>query len=429
MQDFRYKGLLDDIDGLQTYQALADITTPSLRDYQCVDLLHLLSVKTFVCMYDTGLGKTFLAGGFLKALKNAKEGNKFLIFTTNAFMEGFAKEITNITGLRCVCYTESPSYVLSPVQLSSVDVVVMTHGCLNVPEHMRALSFYLSEFSAIVVDELHLVSNFNESKRGSMLQSILSRFEYKLGLTATPITTDEQQLAKALHLINPSAVPDWKKFTLDIKNYGSSIIDPSLRDLFIVRQREYNNHKGYLLEVNPLPHQRGAKGEGMFYDTKGYGATNNHEAVYQLTQIHNGQRGLIYSNLKLVQSALCEALLERGVKALVINGDMSREKKSQLAESYRNGDYDVVITNITESIDLTSDYVVFYEYTSHVKQVIGRAERTLESKSLPIYILVTKETDEMDYFYRNVYCKCQIVEDILDMDLSEITKFRRGNYF
>lgn len=431
MLDYTYKGLLDDIDKLESYEAIADITSPSLRDYQSKDLLHALAVKSFVCMYDTGMGKTFVAAGFMKALKNAKEGDKFLVFTTNAFSESFGTEVSKITGLRCICYTESPSYVLSPIELEKNDVVIMTHGCLNVVEHMTALSMYLNEFSAVVIDELHLVSNFNESKRGSMLHSIMSRFEYKLGLTATPITTDEQQLAKALHLINSDAVPDWKKLTLDIKKFGASMIDSKLEDLFIVRQRSHNNHKGYLMEVEALPHQKKSSGEGMFYTTKGYGATNNHEAVKKIIDIHKdfGHRGLIYSNLKEVQSALSEALTSYGISNVIINGDMTRTKKNELASKHLNGEFDVVITNISEAIDLTSDYVIFYEFTSHVSQVIGRAERTLESKNLNIYIMVTKDTGEMDYFYRNVYCKCQIVEDLLDIDLSEITKFKKGSYF
>ena len=381
-------------------------------------------------MYDTGMGKTYVAAGFLKALKNAKEGDKFLMFVTNSQINEFSKEIKRITGLRCVCFTESPSYVINPADIDSSDVVIMTHGCLNVVEHMRALSFYLDRFSAVVVDELHLVSNFNESKRGSMLQSILLRFKYRLGLTATPITTDEQQLAKALHMINPDAVPNWKQLTLDIKNYGASIIDPSLRDLFIVRQRDKNNHKGHLIEIDCMPHQKGAKGESLFYTTKGYGASNQHEMAYLITELHKGKRGLIYVNLTLVQRALQEALTNYGVRSIIINGRITdRAERTKLCERYRSGEFDVVITNITEAIDLTSDYVVFYEYTSHVKQVIGRAERTLESKELPIYVLITKETDEFDYFYRNVYSKCQIVEDILGMNLSEITKIRNSYLF
>lgn len=427
--NFRYKGLLDDIGELKSYEALSEITYPTLRDYQAIDLLHILAVKSFICMYDTGLGKTYVAGGFFKALKNAKIGDKFLAITTNSNISSFCKEITKCTGLRCAYYTEGLSRILNPIDVDSNDVIVLTHGCLNVVEHMTMLTTVINQFSAIVVDELHLVSNFNESKRGYMMKAILSRFEYKLGLTATPITTDEEQLAKALHLINPIMVPDWKVLTKDLKDYGSGVIDSHLRDLFVVRQRDYNRHRGYLVEIEPLPHQVEAVGEELFYITKGQGAYNSFEKVFDIHQSLEDKRGLIYSNLTLVQNALYEYLVSMGVKTIVINGKMTRQEKDRRAEAYRNGEYDIVITNITEAIDLTSDYVVFYEFTSHVKQLIGRAERTLDSKELPIYFLIVKDTGEFDYFLRNVYNRCQMVEDLLNFDLKEVTGYQVSRYF
>lgn len=427
--NFRYKGLLDDIGELTSYEALSEITYPTLRDYQAIDLLHILAVKSFICMYDTGLGKTYVAGGFFKALKNAKIGDKFLAITTNSNISSFCKEITKCTGLRCTYYTEGLSRILNPIDVDSNDVIVLTHGCLNVVEHMTMLTTVINQFSAIVVDELHLVSNFDGSKRGYMLKAILSRFEYKLGLTATPITTDEEQLAKALHLINPIMVPDWKVLTRDLKACGSGVIDSHLRDLFIVRQRDHNRHKGYLVGIDPLPHQVEAVGEDLFYVTKGEGAYNSFEKVMDIHRSIEGKRTLIYANLTLVQNALFKYLSSMGIKTVVINGKMTRAEKVRRAEAYRNDEYDVCISNITEAIDLTSDCVIFYEFTSHVKQFIGRAERTLDSKELPVYFLVVKDTGEFDYFLRNVYSRCQIVEDLLNFNLKEVTGYEVSRCF
>lgn len=429
MEDLRYKGLLDDIGKLESYEAISEITYPNLRDYQAKDLLHILAVKSFICMYDTGLGKTYVAGGFFRALKNAKIGDKFLAFTTNSNISSFCKEISKCTGLRCAFYTESTNNVIRPIDVDQYDVIVLTHGCLNVVEHMTILTTLLDSFTAIVVDELHLVSNFTESKRGYIMKSILSRFEYKLGLTATPITTDESQLAKALHMINPSMAPDWKELSSNLKDYGSEIIESSLLDLFVVRQREHNNHRGFLVEIEPMKHQIEAVGENMFYKTKGEGAYNSFEKVIEIQSENFGRKGLIYSNLKVVQKALYDFLTDFGLKVMLINGDMTRVEKDRRAEEYRNENYDIVITNITEAIDLTSDYVIFYEFTSHVKQLIGRAERTLDSKMLPIYFLVVKDTGEYDYFIRNVYDRCQMVSSLLGMNLDEVNRFTRSEVF
>lgn len=429
MNDYRYKGLLDDIDKLDSIESISRLTTPNLSDFQSKDLLHALAVKAFCCMYDTGMGKTFVASAFMRALKNEDDSKKFLMFGTNSQLEETCKKIKDISGLTVNFLTESPQYVVNEQIISGCDVLLLPHGCLTEPKHLTALCFFLDRFSAVVIDEMHLVSNFIKSRNAQALQSICSRFEYILGLTATPITTDVEQLARCLYMINPSVVNNWKQIALDLKNYGASAIDGSLRDLYIVRQRSENNHIGIPLFVEAMPHQVQAKGQDLFEITKGPGALNQHRAVIDVLNSFKGTKGLIYSNRKIVQSALFEYLLDNGISVCVINGDTSRKNRLELLEGFRSGVYDCVITNITTALDLDCDWILFYEFTPHVKQFIGRAERGFTSKQLPVMFLFTRDTDEYDYFYRNVYLISQSVQDILKIDFSEVTKLSDSNIF
>lgn len=429
MNDYRYKGLLDDIDSLDSIESISRLTTPSLSDFQSKDLLHALAVKAFCCMYDTGMGKTFIAASFMKALKNEDSSRKFLMFGTNNQLEETCKKIKAISGLTVNFLTESPQYVVNEEIINGCDVLLLAHGCLTEAKHLTALCFFLDRFDAIVIDEMHLVSNFIKSRNAQSLQFICSRFEYILGLTATPITTDVEQLARCLYMINPSVVNNWKQIALDLKNYGASAIDGSLRDLYVVRQRSENNHIGVTLFVDAMPHQVNAKGQDLFEITKGPGALNQHKAVKQVLDSFRGTKGLIYSNRKIVQSALCDYLLDEGVSVCVINGDTTRKNRLSMLESFRNNEYDCVITNITTALDLDCDWILFYEFTPHVKQFIGRAERGFTSKQLPVMFLFTRDTDEYDYFYRNVYLISQAVQDILKIDFKEVTKLEESNLF
>lgn len=429
MNDYRYKGLLDDIDKLDSIESISRLTTPNLSDFQSKDLLHALAVKAFCCMYDTGMGKTFVASAFMRALKNEDDSKKFLMFGTNSQLEETCKKIKDISGLTVNFLTESPQYVVNEQIISGCDVLLLPHGCLTEPKHLTALCFFLDRFDAIVIDEMHLVSNFIKSRNAQALQFICSRFEYILGLTATPITTDVEQLARCLYMINPSVVNNWKQIALDLRNYGASAIDGSLRDLYIVRQRSENNHIGIPLFVEAMPHQVQAKGQDLFEITKGPGALNQHNAVIDVLNSFKGTKGLIYSNRKIVQSSLCEYLVDSGISACVINGDTTRKNRLEMLEDFRSGAYDCVITNITTALDLDCDWILFYEFTPHVKQFIGRAERGFTSKQLPVMFLFTRDTDEYDYFYRNVYLISQSVQDILKIDFSEVTKLSDSNIF
>lgn len=416
----RYKGLLDDIDAIQSYEAIARLTTPALTDIQSKDLLHALAVKSFCCMYDTGLGKTFVASAYMKALKNRNPEAKFLMFGTAAQLTQTPEKITSISGLKVKGFSESPYDVFTENDLENNDVLLLTHGCLNVKEHMLKLSFYLDRFDAVVIDEMHLVSNFIKSRNSQMLQAILENFEYKLGLTATPITTESDQLARALYMINSTEVNDWKQISLDIKHFGASSLTGALRDLYVVRQRHENNHEGISVVVPAMPHQLGASGQNMFEITKGPGAIAQHKKVLEIIKSHNGQPGLIYANRRVVQKALVDFLVENGVRVALKNGATSPAKSKQIQDDFRKGVYDVLITNTKEALDLDCDWVMMYEFTPHVKQFIGRGERGFVSKNMKVYFIFTKDTGEFDFFYRRVYRISQIIQDLLYIDFKEV---------
>ena len=91
-----------------------------------------------------------------------------------------------------------------------------------------------------------------------------------------------------------------------------------------------------------------------------------------------------------------------------------------------NGEFDVVLTNAKEALDMPGSYVVFYEFTSSTQQFIGRVERGLETKALDVIYIFVENTDEWDYFIRNVVCISQEIEELFGSNLSEVTKVFRN---
>ena len=85
---------------------------------------------------------------------------------------------------------------------------------------------------------------------------------------------------------------------------------------------------------------------------------------------------------------------------------------------------DAIITNTKESLDMDCNYVIFYEYTPHVSQVIGRAERGFNIKPLDIIWMFTDNTGEYDSFIRNQYNISQEIQEILGTDLRDVLRLK-----
>ena len=52
--------------------------------------------------------------------------------------------------------------------------------------------------------------------------------------------------------------------------------------------------------------------------------------------------------------------------------------------------------------------------------MIGRAVRGLKPKELDVYFIITKDTNEENYFINNIFAKCQLIRDILGKENSAV---------
>lgn len=424
---YYYKGLLDDLDNLTKYEAIKDLITPPLSDDQSIDLLKSLAMKNFSVFYETGLGKTYLASAYVRALKNKQSDIKVLMFIKKSQETETPGKITNISKLKCKVYTASLSKMLTETAIDNNDIIMLTHDCLNSKEHMQRLNSLLYRFNAVIIDEAHLLSNIEAATSAFMLYSITSRLEYVLSLTATPVTTDMEQFVRVLKITSPMYVDNFRKLGSNLKNYGLSALPSEFLDLFVIRSRPFSNHKGIAVYVDPMKHQVGAKGKDLFLTTKGEGATVQVEELLKLINERRPLQGLIYINRTVIQHYVVKQLEESGIQCALINGKTPREDRTEILNRFREGCFDVLITNVKEAIDMEANYIIFYEYTPHVKQMLGRAERGLNPVPLDIIFIFTRLTDEYDYFRRNVYEISQEIQEILSIDFSEVTNMKICN--
>ena len=417
-----YQGLPDDLDSLDSYQAIKDITCPPLDDEQSLDLLRALFIKKFSLFYSTGLGKTFVASAYMKALKNLDPSAKSLMVIKKNQEIQTPQKVTSISGLRCRFLSASLVDLPEISMLESIDVLMISHDFLNSPKHMERLLYMVPSFKSLVVDEVHLLSNLAEASSAFMLYCLSNRIEYTLGLTATPVTVDVNQFTRVLKVVSPSYIDNYRKLGSELKRFGLEALPPEINDLYKIRERSLENLESNFIYITPMSHQIGAKGVDLFNITKGPGSVNQVNTLAEYIKDHRPLKGLVYARRSAIYSYVVPCLRAMNIRCAEINGKTPKNKRLEILEDFKNNLYDCIITDIKEALDMESSYVVFYEFTPHIKQMVGRAERGLNPKPLEVTFMITQKTDEYGYFLRNVYDISQEVEEILGIDFKEVTK-------
>lgn len=406
---------------LMSYKAIDDVLHGvQLHPCQCADIIKMLFIKKCIVIYPTGTGKTLLASAVIKMLIKENPKRRFLIFGKKDQLIQTPQKIKNYSNLDVLSFSASAKdlQVFTLDNVRKYKVILATHDCLFNKTFTNKLYDMREEFTGIIIDEAHELSNINKAERASMIAAIATKFEYVYALTATPITTSCAQIARLATLIDGKRYPNASKL---LKNLEGGKFNISEDPLFFINRKDEelgrNCHvKGLILPVEPMPHQmKVTGGPQMFQILKGDGAFNQATALANLVQSLKGKRGLIYVNQHSVRNWIMPFLEDTGIRTAYINGFTTAKSRADIMHHFNIlQDIDVVITSVTTAIDLDCDYVIFYEFTSLVEQMIGRAVRGLNSKEIVVYFVITQVKEEIEYFLNNIYSNSLLVKQILD---------------
>lgn len=424
MRDECNTGILLDIINRPNYMPIQNIlkTNTTLSPSQAIDVVRMLYLKKGCISHATGMGKTIMACAYMTALRNKYPDCKFLMFARNDQLLETPEKIYLHSGIKILSMSGDEENFTSRWASNiykSYDGVMLSVSTLNDPAFMTLLLMRRKEFKALILDEIHSYCNFEESTNGQMIHSITKHFEYVLGLTATPITTKEKTLGDVMSTINRQDFDNPKEY---VKNFKAECLYE--RASIVIREREENNHYGVLIPVTEMSHQieSPTKTEEVF---KGRGAKNQIKELLKVIMEKkiDGKRGLIYVNLGRIFEFVSEELEAMGIRYQIINGTINANlaDRKEITRAFREDHaYDVILTNITTAIDIDCDYVVFYELTSDFDQTIGRTERGLKSKELPVYFVVTLQSEEVQIFKERVYIPSLKSQKLLGKSHKEI---------
>jgi Fanconi anemia group M protein len=159
------------------------------------------------------------------------------------------------------------------------------------------------------------------------------------------------------------------------------------------------------------------------------------EKLYEIIkkELNNNKNAkfIVFTQFRNTAKLITEFLNKKGIKAERFVGKASKEgdkglsqkEQVKLIERFKNNDFQVLVaTSVAEEgIDIPSvDAVIFYEPVPSEIRAIQRRGRTGRQEEGKVYILVTKDTVDMAYYFSAKKKERQMLEEI--ENLASLTK-------
>jgi Fanconi anemia group M protein len=247
----------------------------------------------------------------------------------------------------------------------------------------------------------------------SHLIALGEELQYKLELTMEelrgPLYTALMQQSSALtlmycvELIESQGSPSLKAFLERIENHGRKAHQSLLDD---ARIKEIQT----LLNILKIDHPKTRYLVDLLKQRYTVFRSQDKQELAEPTDLIKKVKALVFTHYRDTARKVVEILIESGIKAARFVGQatrdldigMSQEKQSAVLESFRNGEFDVLVaTSIAEEgLDIPEvDLVVFYEPIPSEIRYIQRKGRTGRKSSGSVIILAAKDTIDERYLY------------------------------
>lgn len=413
--------------------------------FQCFAIEHALISKGTYLSLGTGLGKTATSIGFIQQVLKMNPGYKGMFLCLPSSVDQILDDFYKHSDLRCISVTgeseQIKGLIRTPIQ--SYDCVVISYKALESLDLCNWIVSIKEFFKVGVLDEAHTISQ--DSLVNNTCDALCDIFEYKMFLSATPITVSPEQFITQMNMLDKEFIPD-----------GVRILEPYVvRDPVTYEKVDYvnlhelanqfygryiswtreelglkGNYKPRLYLVKPTAEQMECKRKDIWRVLKG---TPDSPQVQVLQEIikdktRRGLRGLVYTWHLDLADLYKEKLDETGlIRSAIANGEPEFKRvRSHTLAQLRDGELDCIITNLTTSLNIPCDYIVFMENTNLAIQMIGRGERGFVPKDLELDYVLTENTEEINQFYDNVYKRCKWMGDMLSTDASVFIRFKNA---
>lgn len=387
-----------------------------LPDFQNIGVQKALLNNKMLLAFDTGTGKTYTYSVFVRALLNNNPEGKHIFVIIHDSINQAPSDIANLISAPVFAFSgKYEDYKKFKRRWNEASVIILTYECFQNMELLSFLYDRLTEIESFVIDEAHHVSGWDVSDTAFIIRSFTHYIPYVVALTATPITSRKEQYYQIMNILDRNLSPRRDETFLD--KYSERYMAVNRSDYFIK-----GNYKTILELVEPSVHQIGEIKGIISRVIKGTGAVNQvNKLLYVVKEkLNQNKKVIIYVNYHDTREWIEKHFDSENIKYVSLHGRITKqEERKNILNSFNGGDTNVLITSVSESLNITSDVVIFYEFTTKIKQVMGRAHRGLGAKELELIFIVTKDTMEIDYFMKYIYKRSLIIQNLLGKDYQE----------
>lgn len=390
-----------------------------LWDFQREGMQKVFSNQKMLLAFDTGTGKTFTYAGIVRGLLNRNPDKKHVLVIINDSITQVPRDVSQLVRVAVEAFdgTEESAGRLRFFWYRT-SILILTMEAFRVFGVVKFLFDHLMEIESFTIDEAHHCSNWDTSDTAFMIRALAQYVPYVIELSATPMTRVSQQYYRLMNIL------DRRRSRTRDETYVGAYVDRYMS----VNRRDYDIKGQYvstLVEVQPTMEQLQPQHGIIFKKLKGTGATPQVKALIETVQqrLAENKRVIVYTHYHDSRRWIETNFTEHGISFVSLHGKVVKKvEREGILNAYREGKVDVLITSVTESLNIDADVVIFYEFTTLVKQVIGRAHRGLAGKPLEIVFIITKDTDEVSFFLKYIYERSLTVQKLLMKDYSELVE-------
>lgn len=390
-----------------------------LWDFQREGMQKVFSNQKMLLAFDTGTGKTFTYAGIVRGLLNRNPDKKHVLVIINDSITQVPRDVSQLVRVAVEAFdgTEESAGRLR-FFWDRTSILILTMEAFRVFGVVKFLFDHLMEIESFTIDEAHHCSNWDTSDTAFMIRALAQYVPYVIELSATPMTRVSQQYYRLMNIL------DRRRSRTRDETYVGAYVDRYMS----VNRRDYDIKGQYvstLVEVQPTMEQLQPQHGIIFKKLKGTGATPQVKALIETVQqrLAENKRVIVYTHYHDSRRWIETNFTEHGISFVSLHGKVVKKvEREGILNAYREGKVDVLITSVTESLNIDADVVIFYEFTTLVKQVIGRAHRGLAGKPLEIVFIITKGTDEVSFFLKYIYERSLTVQKLLMKDYSELVE-------
>lgn len=393
---------------------LPDVELPP---FQLAGMQSVFENKKMLLAFDTGTGKTFTYAGIVRGLLNRDPSKKHILVIIHDSITQVPNDVRELTNVYVEAFDGTEESVGRLKYFwNRTSIFCLTLEALRVFGIVKFLFDHLMEIESFTIDEAHHVSNWDESDTAFMIRSLVRAIPYVVELSATPITRESKQYYRLMNLLDRNMSP----------HRDETYLGRYVNRYLPVNRQDYELKGDYistLLLVEPTIEQIGPQKGIVFKKIKGSGAVPQVKKLISFTKqrLSEGKRVLIYLHYHDTREWVEFNFQGEGIPYVSLHGKIrTKAEREVILDKFRNKEVDVLITSVTESLNIDADVVIFYEFTTMVKQVIGRAHRGLNPKPLEVAFVLTRDTDEVEFFMKYIYKRSLTIQKLLGKDYSEL---------